>query len=95
MFKMAYVYTTQISIITYIESLYGVKLIPSCAGGVGFDPPIYQMRTIFLIPFTLSVPIFNKKNHRTRTVGIFKLWPNFERLHPMRFFGENWHTKSN
>ena len=49
------------------------------------------------MPLALSVPIFNKKSDRTRAVETFKIWPKFESFQsscPMRFFVENWHTKS-
>ena len=84
-------YTTRTSIFTYRT------LISRSVGVAGEDPPTYKMRAFFLMPFALSVPILNKKSHRTRVVETFKIWPKFESFHspcPMRFFVQNWHTKS-
>ena len=69
----------------------------SCVGGAGVDPPTYIMRAFFLMPLALSMPIFNNKSLRSLAVETFKIWPKFESFHslfPMRFFVENWHTKS-
>ena len=76
----------QMSLVIYLT------LIPSCVGGAGVDPPTCQIRTILLVSLALTMPIFNKKSHRSG------LYPNFEGFHsscPRRFlFVENWHTKS-
>ena len=72
-------------------------LIASWVREKGVNDPSYKMRTIFLMSLALSVPIFNKKSHRTQAVETFEVWPNFESFHRscrMRFFVENWHTKS-
>ena len=45
----------------------------------------------------MPLVLIYKKSHRTRAVETFKIWPNFESFHssyPMKFFIENWHTKS-
>ena len=66
-------------------------------GGAGADPPMYKMRTFFLLPQALCEPIFNKKSHLTRAVEIFKIWPKFESFHSsctMKYFVENWHIES-
>ena len=49
------------------------------------------MRAFFLMPF------LTKKSQQTRAVETFKIWPKFESFHslcPMRFFVENWLTKT-
>ena len=72
-------------------------LIASWVREKGVNDPSYKMRTIFLMSLALSVPIFNKKSHRTQAVETFEVLPNFESFHRscrMRFFVENWHTKS-
>ena len=72
-------------------------LIPSCVGWAGANPPTYKKGTFFLMPLAFSVSIFNKTSHRTRAVETFKFLPKFESFHSsclMRFFLENWHTKS-
>ena len=67
-------------------------LIASWVREKGVNDPSYKMRTIFLMSLALSVPIFNKKSHRTQAVETFEVWPNFESFHRscrMRFFVEN------
>ena len=86
------IYTTRTNIFTYHI------LISSCVGGAEEGPPMYKMRACFLnIPLPLSVPIFNKKSHRTLAMETFIIWSKLESFHssyPMRFFVENWYTKS-
>ena len=93
-------YNDRTNIFTY-RLFYGVKLSQLPAEWElrekGVNDPSYKMRTIFLMSLALSVPIFNKKSHRTQAVETFEVWPNFESFHRscrMRFFVENWHTKS-
>ena len=72
-------------------------LIIGGVGGAGIDSPSWKTFKFFLMPLALSVPIFNKKSYQTRAMETFKIWPNFECFHsscPMRFFVENWHTKT-
>ena len=59
----------------YLSPLLWSKttLIPSCVEGAGADPPMYKIRIIFPMSLALSVsvPIFNKKFHRTQAVEAF------------------------
>ena len=59
----------------YLSPLLWSKttLIANCVGGKGANPLTYKMRTIFLMSLALSVPIFNKKSHRTQAVECLKL----------------------
>ena len=42
-------------------------------GRTGVDPHTFKKGAIFLMPLSLSKPIFNKKSHRTQSGECFKL----------------------
>ena len=97
--EMSHIYIQWPDKYLYLSPILRSKtiLIASWVREKGVNDPSYKMRTIFLMSLALSVPIFNKKSHRTQAVETFEVWPNFESFHRscrMRFFVENWHTKS-